>query len=238
MKIISLWSGPRNVSTALMYSFAQRPDTEVIDEPLYAHYLVESGADHPGKEETLSAMEQSGDQVIESLLNYNSEKPVLFLKNMGHHFLSLKDGFLDKFSNIFLIRNPEEMLPSLAKQIPTPILRDTALDKQLKLYKLISQQGEEPLIVDSKYLLQNPESILKSVCQHLNIPFYKNMLSWPAGARKEDGVWAKYWYHNVHKSTGFKTYEPKSAPFPGELEPLLNECLPYYNFLHERAIKP
>lgn len=238
MKIISLWSGPRNVSTALMYSFAQRPDTEVIDEPLYAHYLVESGADHPGKAETLASMKQNGDEVIQSLLNYQTEKPVLFLKNMGHHFLSLKDDFLDKFSNIFLIRNPEEMLPSLAKQIPTPILRDTALDKQLKLYKLISETGEAPLIIDSKYLLQNPESILKSVCQHLNIPFYKNMLSWPAGARKEDGVWAKYWYHNVHKSTGFKTYEPKSAPFPSKLEPLLNECLPYYNFLHERAITP
>lgn len=238
MKIISLWSGPRNVSTALMYSFAQRPDTEVIDEPLYAHYLVQSGADHPGKHEVLSSMENEGDTVINSLLSYHSSKPFLFLKNMGHHFLSLDPGFLEEFCNIFLIRNPEEMLPSLSKQLPNPILRDTALDKQMALYKLVSQLGEEPIIIDSKYLLQEPEGVLKKVCQRIDIPFYQNMLHWPAGPRKEDGSWAKYWYHNVHKSTGFETYKPKTAPFPDKLEPLLNECMPYYNFLHERAIKP
>ncbi len=238
MKIISLWSGPRNVSTALMYAFAQRPDTEVIDEPLYAHYLVETGADHPGKAEVLASMDQSGDRVIKSLLEYQSEKPILFLKNMGHHFMSLEGAFLDKFANIFLIRNPEEMLPSLAKQLPNPILRDTALDKQMELFKLVSETGEEPVIIDSKHLLQQPEAVLKAVCKSLDIPFYKNMLSWPAGPRKEDGTWAKYWYHNVHKSTGFQSYEPKTAAFPDNLLPLLNECMPYYKFLNERAIKP
>jgi len=237
MKIISLWSGPRNVSTALMYSFAERPDTEVIDEPLYAHYLLETGADHPGIEDTLREMENNGDKAIGQLLAHKSEKPILFLKNMAHHFVSLDDYFLKDFTNIFLIRDPREMLPSLAKQIPTPILRDTGLDKQVTLYKHLASLGQRPAIIESKYLLQNPEEVLKKACKHIDIPFYRNMLKWEAGPRKEDGSWAKYWYHSVHKSTGFRPYEKKTEPFPEKLDPLLNECQPYYEFLHQKALK-
>ncbi|WP_155212606.1 sulfotransferase family protein [Fulvivirga aurantia] len=238
MKIICLWSGPRNVSTALMYSFGNRPDTEIIDEPLYAHYLVQSGADHPGKQQTLTEQENDGNKVIQNLLSYSSDKPVLFLKSMGHHFLNLDHNFLHRFSNIFLIRNPREMLPSLSQQLPNPILRDTALDKQVDLYKRIINLKQEPIIIDARHLLENPEGILGKVCESLDIPFYNSMLSWQAGARKEDGSWAKYWYHNVHKSTGFRAYQKKKASFPASLEPLLNECLPYYQFLYERSLKP
>ena len=235
MKIISLWSGPRNVSTALMYSFAQRKDTKVIDEPLYAYYLEITGAEHPGREEVLADMSSDGNKVLEDIINSTSDQN-LFLKNMAHHWIDLKDDFLDHFSNIFLIRNPVEMLPSLNKQLQSPVLRDTGLKKQVDLFKHLKSRGQTPMIIDSKRLLQNPSELLKAACESLDLPFDNNMLQWKAGARPEDGIWHKYWYHNVHKSEGFGKYQEKNEPFPDHLKPLLEECLPYYEFLLDQSL--
>lgn len=238
MNIISLWSGPRNVSTALMYSFAQRNDTQVIDEPLYGHYLTKSDAVHIGQDEIIQNMNTDGHQVMQQLLSQETKK-ITFLKNMAHHWIELSDDHLTKMDNIFLIRNPEEMLPSLSIQIPTPILRDTGLKQQVDLYKSLEEAGKAaPVIIESKDLLLSPDNMLSAVCQKLNIPFDKNMLSWKAGPRPEDGIWAKHWYHNVHKSTGFAPYKRKEQPFPNDLEPLLQECNIYYEFLSKKALKP
>jgi len=234
---ISLWSGPRNVSTALMYSFAQRADTLVVDEPLYGHYLRVSGADHPGKAEVMAAMECDGERVIKEVIFGECAKPVLFFKNMAHHLVELDLEFLHSLTNILLTRNPEEMLPSLAQNIPQPTLRDTGYDVQVRLLGKLLASGQMPPVLEARELLLNPSAILQQLCQQLKLPFDNAMLHWTTGGRPEDGVWAKYWYDGVHRSTAFAEYQPKTAPFPDHLRPLLAECKPYYEQLLKYAIK-
>jgi hypothetical protein len=234
---LSMWSGPRNVSTALMYSFRQRSDTNVFDEPLYGHYLHVSGADHPGRDEVLAAMDTGGNRVVHDVLLAQGNKPIRFYKNMAHHVVGLERSFLSQLTNILLIRDPRDMLPSLSHQIPHPILRDTGLQEQSEILDIILASGQTPVVIDSRELLNNPRLVLQEVCKRLNIAFEESMLSWPAGAKPEDGVWARHWYHNVHLSTTFGKYEAKKATFPNQLVPLLNESLPFYEKLYEHAIK-
>ena len=238
MKRICLWSGPRNISTALMYSFAQRQDTQVVDEPLYGHYLIKTGVMHPGREEIISKVNCDGDLVIKRLLKIEEkeEKKVLFLKQMTKHLVDLELNFLPKFKNIFLIRDPRDMLPSLAENIPHPSLADTGLDLQWHLYKDLEGMDNHPIVLDEDELLKNPKNILTQLCSKLNIKFFDSMLSWQAKPRKEDGVWAKYWYHSLHQSTGFLPYSPKSN-FPIELKKLLTECMPFYEKLLTESIR-
>ncbi|WP_339787404.1 sulfotransferase family protein [uncultured Imperialibacter sp.] len=234
---ISVWSGPRNVSTALMYSFAQRPDTAVVDEPLYGYYLKTTGSEHPGKDHLLEVLEKNPDKIIsKTILGFN-DKPVYFIKNMCHHLVGLDESFLDELVNLFLIRDPREMLPSLVNQLPHPVLRDTGLDKQLELFKKLKAAGKETFIFDSKDLLLNPEGMLRAFCSFVGIPFYKQMLAWEAGARPEDGAWAPYWYDNVHKSTGFAQYTPKNEKIKPELQPLMDESIELYEELYKSAVK-
>jgi hypothetical protein len=234
---LSMWSGPRNVSTALMYSFRQRSDTEVFDEPLYGHYLHVSGAEHPGREEVLAAMDTNGERVVKEVLLEDSKKPIRFYKNMAHHLLGLDKKFLSHLTNILLTRDPRDMLPSLSQQIPNPILRDTGLKEQVDILNVILESGQTPVVIDSRELLNNPEHVLTRVCHRLGVSFEPTMLSWPAGAKSEDGVWAKHWYHNVHTSTTFGKYEAKKEPFPEHLDSLLSESLPFYEQLYDHAIK-
>ena len=235
-KRICMWSGPRNVSTAIMYAFAQRADTRVVDEPLYAHYLRVSGAQHPGREEILATMDPDGERVVGETILGPCDYEVLFIKNMAHHLVDLDLGFLTELTNIFLIRDPFEMLPSLINQIPQPTLYDTALGTQAELLQRLFKAGQNPPILDSKELLLNPERVLNQLCDRIELPFESGMLSWPPGPRQEDGVWAKHWYHNVHKSTAFQEYRAKTAPFPEPLKPLLEECQPVYDELYSTAI--
>mgnify|MGYP002395675214 CR=1 FL=1 len=235
-KRICMWSGPRNVSTAFMYCFAQRSDTLVVDEPLYAHYLKETGVEHPGREEVLVSMESDGLKVIDQVILGKVAQPVLFIKNMGHHFINLPEDFLFKMQNMFLVRHPEEMLPSLVKKIPEPVLLDTAYELQYQIMQKLLAKGQRPIVVDSKYLLLNPEKTLHLLCEALQIPFDKNMLEWQAGARPEDGVWAKYWYSAVHSSTGFAPYEKKNEKLSDRLHALLEQCQYYYEKLSAYSI--
>ena len=234
---VNLWSGPRNVSTALMYSFGQRNDARIIDEPLYGHYLRVSGADHPGRDEVMSTMDTDGDRVMEKLLDRQHDRPILFMKQMAHHLVGLDFSFLNKTINVLLIRNPVEMLPSLTIQLPDADIADTGLVTQCDLLERLENLGQQPLILDSRELLRNPGAVLASLCERVDIPFDQDMLSWPRGARPEDGVWARHWYHNVHESTGFAPYRPKTEPFPAGLEPLLKKCRPYYQRLYAFALK-
>lgn len=235
---ICLWSGPRNVSTALMYSFAQRDDTRVIDEPLYGHYLRVTGAPHPGREEVVAAMNCDGGAVMRDLLAQQlaAPSPRLFIKHMAHHLIDIDLGFLRQTSNIFLIRDPREMLPSLIMQVPRAQLADTGLKSQWQLFSALIEADQQPAIIDSRELLLDPEGVLDTLCRHLGLEFTAAMLSWPAGPRKEDGVWAPHWYHAVHQSTGFAAYVPKTG-FPEHLAPLLAECQPWYERLFAHAIR-
>ena len=236
---ICLWSGPRNISTALMYSFAQRDDTVVYDEPLYAHYLSRTPARayHPGAEEVIATMENDGEVVVRDLILGDQPRPVAFFKHMTHHLVNLDPGFLAQTTNVLLTRDPVEMLPSYAKQIESPSLLDVGYKAHTELLSYLRSLGQDPPVLDSKQLLLDPRTVLGELCRRIGIPFQKAMLSWPAGARPEDGSWAQYWYHSLHRSTGFGEYVPKTDPFPDSLKPLLAECQPYYEQLSAVAIK-
>ncbi|HET7269687.1 MAG TPA: hypothetical protein VFI90_01250 [Rubrobacter sp.] len=233
---LSVWSGPRNVSTALMYSFRQRTDTVVVDEPLYGHYLRSTGADHPGAREVMEAMEQDGERVVREVILGPCERPVRFFKNMAHHLPGLDPAFLSSITNVLLIRDPTEMLPSLTRQLPSPTLRDTGLREQAGILGSMLAHGEEPVVLDARELLLDPRGVLRQMCARLGIHFEEAMLSWPAGPKPEDGVWATHWYHNVHASTGFAPYSPFTGLFPEHLKPLLEECLPLYQQIRDYAI--
>jgi len=226
------------VSTALMYSFAQNDHVAVIDEPLYGHYLRTTGAEHPGRDEVIAAMNCDGNAVIRELLQRQAinPEPRLFMKHMAHHLVDLDLGFLRETCNIFLIRDPRDMLPSLSIQLPEPRLADTGLRRQWELFSGLREAGQAPAILDSRELLTNPRVVLGALCAHIGLPFTPAMLSWEAGPRPEDGVWAPHWYHAVHRSTGFAPYRAKTE-FPDRLQPLLDECQPWYDRLFEHAIR-
>lgn len=235
---ICLWSGPRNVSTALMYSFAQLHKVRVVDEPLYGHYLRVSGAQHPGRQQIMDAMNCDGDAVMQSLLHAQSDDAtnVLFIKHMAHHLRDLDLNFLQSTNNVLLIRDPREMLPSLTVQLPQATLTDTGLQRQWELFSELSARGHQPAILDSRELLLDPQRVLRTLCAHLGLDFDPCMLNWDTGGRPEDGVWAPHWYHAVHQSTGFAPYKAKSD-FPQRLQPLLDDCSPYYEKLYEYALR-
>ena len=227
-----------------MYAFAQRSDTHVIDEPLYAHYLqTKYGTEardstHPGTAEVMASMSTDSEQVIEEVILGPCEKPVLFMKQMAHHLINIDKRFLARTLNVFLIRNPREMLPSLTKVIGTPTLADTGFKTQHDLFIDLRAAGQSPPVLDARLLLENPSSVLCRLCERLELPFEASMLSWEAGGNPADGVWAPYWYQNVHRSTGFAPYRPKSEPFPAELEAVFAECSGYYAVLRQEAICP
>jgi hypothetical protein len=220
-----------------MYSFGQRHDTQILDEPLYGHYLRASGAKHPGRDEVLAAMDDDGDRVMRNLIEQDGGPPVLFMKQMAHHLIDIDFSFLEKTINILLIRDPIEMLPSLTIQLPKANLDDTGLAIQWDLLERLRNLGQRPVVLDSRELLRNPRTILTGLCEELDIPFDQNMLRWSPGPREEDGVWAHHWYHRVHESSGFSPYRPKTEPFPAHLEPLLAQCQPYYRRMFEFALR-
>jgi hypothetical protein len=234
VKRISLWSSTRNISTDLMYSFAQRKDTKVFDEPLYAHYLSNSPAKeyHPAAEEVLRNMENEGEKVVEMMLS-NNEKPVLFFKNMTHHLIELDRSFLSKTTNIILTREPKAMITSFSKVIERPLMRDIGYQMQFELVQEIIKKDLPVIVIDSKDILLHPELALKKLCQAIDIPFDKAMLKWKAGSRAEDGCWAPYWYANVHQSKGFMPYQEKEDELKEELIPLYREAKNYYERICE-----
>lgn len=237
---INMWSGPRNVSTALMYSFAQRSDTKVVDEPFYAHYLIQSGAEHPGREKVLDSQPKDSSIIIKNLVAAKKKHPVLFLKNMAHHMINMDeelDKLINHFRHIFLIRDPKEMLPSLDETLPNPTIQDTAYEQQLELFKKVKAKGLSLNVIDSRELLKDPEYVLSVLCERLEISFDQSMLTWEKGPIPEDGVWAEYWYDSVHESRGFKPYSPKEDELPDRLKPLYDDCKPIYDTLFAHAIK-
>lgn len=234
---LNVWSGPRNVSTALMYSFAQRADTRVVDEPLYAHYLRVTGLEHPGREAVLASQDQDGEAVVRRVVLGPCDRPVLFLKQMAHHLVELDRGFLARCDNVLLTRDPRDMLPSLAENIAEPVLRDTGYAAQLSILEDLRRLGREPVVLVASELLKDPRSVLSQLCGRLGLRFDEAMLSWPAGPRAEDGAWAPHWYASVHRSTGFAPWKPKDAPFPARLRALLDEVQPMYEQLSRLAIR-
>jgi hypothetical protein len=238
-KRIAMWSGPRNISTALLRSWGSRPDTFVCDEPFYAHYLVRTGLPHPGADEVIASQENDWRKVVAWLLGPVPDgKAVFYQKQMAHHLLPDMDrGWLSEVSNCFLIREPREMLTSLMHFIPRPTLADTGLPQQVEIFAAVQARGGRPPVVDARDVLENPRGVLSALCEALDVAFDERMLSWEPGLRETDGVWAKYWYAQVAKTTTFGRYQPKDEPLPEELSPLLAECEALYERLHSQRIR-
>lgn len=233
---INLWSGPRNVSTAVMYAFRERSDTSVVDEPLYAYYLCRTGAEHPAVQDVIKSQDTDGAAVVEKVLLGPSDTPVRFFKHMAHHLEGLDPDFLGQMNNLLLTRDPRQMLPSLINQVPNPTIEGTSLPTQVRLLDSILASGGDPIVIESKRLLLDPEGVLRTTCDRLGLEWDPDMLDWDEGPKPEDGVWAPHWYDNVHRSTGFSPYREKDEAIPGHLKPLLAECIPLFERLREFAI--
>jgi len=237
---IAMWSGPRNISTALLRAWGNRPDTFVCDEPLYAHYLLHTGIDHPGRDEVIAAHETDWRKVVAWLTGPVPDgKPIFYQKHMAHHLLPhIERGWLDRLTHCFLIREPGEMLTSLVKHLPHPRREDTGLPQQIELLHHVQRcTGVTPPVLDARDVLDDPRRMLSLLCQRLGVPFLKEMLSWPPGPRETDGVWARHWYAEVEQSTGFRPYKPKQEPAPLELRGLLAECERLYRELHALRLR-
>ena len=239
IKRINAWSSPRNISTALMYSFAQRKDTTVVDEPLYAHYLKQQRTPivHPATAEVLKSQEQDGNKVVQEIILGPYSTPVVFFKQMTHHLIALDEAFLSYTDHIMLIRPPRAIINSYIKVIPSPSILDVGVKQQFHLYQKLKNLGKLAAIVDSEELLKKPTEILRQLCERLNIIYTPDMLQWEKGARPEDGVWAPYWYKSVHESTGFMPYQEREIKLPDHAETLAEKCQPYYDALLQHALK-
>lgn len=234
---VNLISGPRNISTALMYSFYQRHDTTVMDEPFYAVYLHRSGAHHPGREAVLQSQPTSEAAVLQQVFG-PWPTDVLFIKNMAHHIEVLDQAFLSRVHNVFLIRNPQQIIASYAAVIERPVMRDIGIQYQYELFERMQRAGQQPVVLDAALLLQDPRRTLTALCQRLGISFMESMLQWPAGAKACDGVWASHWYTNVHRSTGFEKQPTGDRPLPVHLQPLYQQARAYYEKLLPFSLNP
>jgi hypothetical protein len=236
---IAVWSGPRNISTALMRSWGSRPDTYVCDEPLYAHYLLETGIDHPGREEIIASQDPNWRSVAEWLTGDVPEgKSIFYQKHMAHHLLpGVGRDWLSALTNVFLIREPREMLTSLVKVTPAAGIDDTGLPQQWEMFtRLFERAGDVPPVIDARDVLENPRGMLVALCDAVGVPFMEEMLSWEPGPRETDGVWAKHWYGAVEASSGFEPYHAKTGEVPRTHLGVLRECEACYERLYAHRL--
>jgi sulfotransferase family protein len=237
---IAMWSGPRNISTAMMYSFGSRPDCEVWDEPFYAFSLAERGNDHPLRQEIISRYETRYETIVaRCVASPPHDKPLFYQKHMTHHMLPGFDRrWILGIANAFLIRDPRRVLASYARKWEKVSLRDIGILEQWELFQLVADdKGSAPIVIDADDVLANPRLALGRLCRALDIDFSETMLSWPPGPKPFDGVWGRHWYNAVHASTGFD--RPSSAAaenLPVDLERIAAEAAPVYQKLHAHRL--
>jgi sulfotransferase family protein len=238
---IAMWSGPRNISTAMLRAWENRPDTWVIDEPLYAHYLTKVRVNHPGVDEVIAAGDTDWQRVVRGLTGEVPHgRAIYYQKHMAHHYLPhLRGPWVLELTNCFLIRHPAEVLTSLAARMGPPDLRDTGFAEQVEIFRLVGDRaGKAPPVLDAEDVLRDPGTMLRMFCEAVGVPFSERMLAWPAGPRETDGVWARHWYDAVERSTGFEPYRPRPRTVAPELEPLFAQCMPYYEELAQHRLTP
>ncbi len=238
---IAMWSGPRNISTALMRAFENRPDTEVWDEPMYGHYLFKTGIPHPGADEVIA--DQGTDwQDIAQRCNANptSGAAVFYQKHMTMHLLpDMGTEWIRSLTNCFLIRQPDQVVASYSAVRPDLTLEDIGFYQQAELFDyIIKTTATVPMVIDSKEFLTDPEAMLRAMCAQLGIGFRTEMIGWPAGQRDSDGVWGKYWYGSVWKSTGFAEYQEKALNLTPEMQQIADDAEPFYQVLHQHRLIP
>ncbi len=229
-----MWSGPRNLSTAMMYAFAARGDCAVWDEPFYAAYLAATGLDHPMRAEILAAHEADPARVAAACSGpIPQEQSLFYQKHMTVHMIpGLGRGFMRDCVNVFLIRHPARVVASYAKKREGPTLLDIGFVQQAELFdEVTGWLGRPPVVVDSLDIRANPRETLDKLCKAIGIPFTEKMLIWPAGGHPSDGIWAPHWYGAVHRSTGFEEPEGPLPDLSPEYQALADQALPHYQRL-------
>ncbi|MCU0827871.1 MAG: HAD family hydrolase [Tabrizicola sp.] len=236
---IAMWSGPRNLSTALMYSFAARPDCAATDEPFYAAYLAATGIDHPMCAEVIASQSTDPAKVAAFCTGPNPEGKLLwYQKHMTLHMIPDFDrGFLRGLTNAFLIRHPARVIASYTRKRESPTLADIGYVQQAELFDQVAQMtGTAPPVISAEAIRANPRAALTRLCAALGIAFTDAMLSWPPGPKPQDGVWAPHWYNAVHKSTGFEDPEGPLPNLPPEAQGLADLALPHFDRLAAHAL--
>ena len=231
---IAMWSGPRNLSTAMMYAFAARGDCAVWDEPFYAAYLAKTGIDHPMRDAIIATDDTDPARIAAACTGLTPDgKPLHYQKHMTLHMIPEFDrGFMRALTNVFLIRHPARVVASYSQKREAPTLPDIGFVQQAELFDQVAGwTGRPPLVIDSADIRANPLESLTKLCTALGIPFTENMLHWPAGPKPYDGVWAPHWYNAVHASTGFGDPEGPLPTLPAEYAPLVEQALPHYQRL-------
>jgi hypothetical protein len=231
---IAMWSGPRNLSTAMMYAFAARRDCAVWDEPFYAAYLAATGIHHPMRDEIIAAHDPDPTSVAAACTgDIPDGKSIHYQKHMTLHMIPEFDrGFMRALTNVFLIRHPARVVASYSQKREAPTLADIGFVQQAELFDQVAGwMGRAPLVIDSADIRANPRESLTKLCAALGIPFTETMLHWPAGPKPYDGVWAPHWYNAVHASTGFGDAEGPLPTLPADYAPLVEQALPHYQRL-------
>lgn len=224
----------------MMRAWSSRRDTVVCDEPLYAYYLQESGAPHPGREDVIASQPTDWREVVARLTGpLPVGKRVYFQKHMTHHLLpGVGRDWLRGMRHLFLIRNPREMLLSLSAVLAAPGVADTGLPQQAELYDWVIRECGDAAVLDAADVLRRPEPMLRALCRWAGVAFDRAMLAWEPGRRETDGVWAPYWYASVERSTGFEPYRERRGELPIALLPVLEACEAAYSRLYERRLQP
>lgn len=236
---VAMWSGPRNLSTAMMRAWENRGDCAVSDEPLYAHYLQATGLDHPAREEVIAAGDTDWRRVAEGLADGPAPdaQPVWYQKHMSHHLLPQIDaGWIAKLRNVLLIRDPRLVVASYVKSRATVTPDDIGIPQQGVLYDLLSADADVP-VIDAGDFLRAPEAHLRALCAWLGIAFTPRMLAWPPGPRASDGVWAPHWYERVWASTGFEAAPDEVPALHGHYAEVAEACMPTYRRLHDARMR-
>jgi len=222
-----------------MYSFGNREDCSIVDEAFYGYYLdTHPSIMHPGREEVLDSMRTEYQSILDEVILGDYPDPIVFFKNMAHHFDGADWSFLSRLMNILLIRRPDELIASFIKKIENPTMLDIGLELEYRILEYLKKSESPFIVIDSGDLLKNPESYLQQLCQNIDIPFSDKMLTWEPGPRKEDGIWAKYWYESVHKSRSFIKPDKRECIIPETLNTLLEKAWYYYEALSEYKLKP
>lgn len=228
---IAMWSGPRNLSTAMMRAFSSRPDCAVSDEPFYAAYLARSGVVHPMQDEVLASQPQDPHQVAADLLGpVPHGKTVWYQKHMAHHMIEgVPLDWMDGVTNVFLLRSPERVLASYTQKREDVTLRDIGFAEQAMLFDRVADRlGHAPPVVDSEAVRRDPRGTLAALCAAVDLPFTEAMLSWPKGQHPDDGVWAPHWYGAIFDSTGFAPPDDKVVELPDHLRVIADEARVFY----------
>ncbi len=234
---VAMWSGPRNLSTAMMYSFGARRDFTVVDEPFYGAYLAQRDTAHPMRDEILASMETDPQKIAQQMLAPVGT-PHFYQKQMCHHMLpGFPLDWMESVINVFLIRHPARVIASYAKIHPPHTLRDIGFEQQTMLFDRLISAGIEPVVIQSGDIRDAPEAMLRALCDRIGLPWDAAMLSWPKGGHPSDGIWARYWYSEIHQSTGFAGPEGPLPKLEGEAGALLEQAMPHFERLHALRLR-